>query len=202
MEGEYKVVCSACFTQIEETHKSKRLIRLECCGHAFHTDCIAMQVKADTLTFPVLCAREGCSQEFLLRDFKNLQKRLKFRMTDLVSAALQNYMERHRDTCKNCLTPDCKMIYTMSEGGKTFICSNCIQSARALNAMSSTMLVSAVMYTNVAIKTDEEIQEWIKEDPENRKKCPKCCSPIEKDGGCMHMACICGTHMLAVLEVL
>jgi hypothetical protein len=32
-------------------------------------------------------------------------------------------------------------------------------------------------------------QEWMKEDPKNRKLCPKCDAPIKKNGGCHHMFC-------------
>ncbi|CAI8019397.1 ATP-dependent RNA helicase DEAH12, chloroplastic, partial [Geodia barretti] len=87
MEGEYDFECVACFTTIDEP---KEIVRLECCGHAFHTDCIKIQLKPDTLTLPVRCAKEDCSEEFVLKDFENLQKKLKtFRMPVLVSAAIQ-----------------------------------------------------------------------------------------------------------------
>ena len=191
VEGEYKFDCSICFTPIEVT---KDLIRLECCGHAFHIECIATQMKPDTLTLPVLCAMEGCGCEFLLRDFQNLQKRLKFRMRDLVTAALQKFMENNGDMYKNCPTPDCKMIYAITDDGQPFNCSNCTVSTCTKCNEQYHAGISCEVYKNNR-KTEEEILEWIKEDPNNRKKCPKCSCAIEKNGGCMHMECRCGAHI-------
>ena len=191
LEAEYEVDCSICFTPIEEP---KDLTRLECCGHAFHTKCIAIQMKPDTLTLPVLCARERCGQEFLLRDFRNLQKQLEFRMRDLVTAALQKFMEHNGDKYKNCPTPDCKMIYAITDDGQPFNCSNCTVSTCTKCNEQYHAGISCEVYKNNR-KTEEEILEWIKEDPNNRKKCPKCSCAIEKNGGCMHMECKCGAHI-------
>ena len=94
IDAEYEVECSACFTPVDE---SKNLIRLECCGHAFHMECIKIQIKSDTLVFPVQCSSEGCSKKFVLKDFENLLKRLMFRMEALVSVSLQNFMEKNND---------------------------------------------------------------------------------------------------------
>ena len=192
LEGEYEVDCSACFTPVEDP---KDLIRLECCGHAFHTDCIAVQVKSDTLTLPVCCAKEECSQEFLLKDFENLQKRLKFRTADLVSAALRNYMEKNSDTYKNCPTPDCKMIYIKTDDSKPFICGNCTVSTCRKCHEQYHAGMSCEVYKR-SMPSDDELLEWMNEDPDNRKKCPQCSCYIEKNEGCMHVTCIlCRAHI-------
>lgn len=192
MKSEYEVECSVCFTPVENP---KALIRLECCGHAFHTECIAVQLNPNTLKPPIQCAKEGCSLEFLLRDFENLQKRLKFRMTDMVSAALRDYIEKNGDGYKNCPTPDCKMIYVISDVGKPFICSNCgIKTCTKCHEQYHTGL-SCEMYRSGKGK-DEKLEEWMQEDPQNRKRCPKCTSPIEKNEGCNHVHCLkCKAHI-------
>ena len=190
-DSEYEFACSACFTLIEEPTE---LFRLECCGHAFHTECIAMQVKADTLVLPVQCAKEGCSKDFALKDFENLQKRSKFRFADLVSVAIQNYMEKNGEKYRNCPTPDCKMIYGATEKGGVFMCGNCSVSICTKCHVQYHAGISCEIYRNTQ-KSNEEFNKWMKEDPDNRKRCPKCSSPIEKNEGCMHMHCRCGSHI-------
>ena len=190
--GEYDFECSACFTSIDE---AREMVRLECCGHGFHVECIEIQLKPDTLTLPVQCAKEDCSKNFVLKDFENLQKRLKiFRMPVLVSAAVQCFLEKNSDTYKNCPTPDCKMIYIQTEISKEFICSSCSVSTCSKCHEQYHAGLSCEVY-KASRRSDKELEDWMKEDPQNRKKCPQCHTPIEKQGGCQHMACKCGTHI-------
>ena len=191
--SEYKFDCSACFTLIEDP---KDLIRLECCGHPFHIECIAIQLKPGTLTLPVQCAQDGCSMKFVLKDFYNMQKQCpsKFKIAGLVPIALQTYLETNGDTYKNCPTSDCKMIYIITDDGREFVCSSCSVSTCTKCHEEYHRGVSCEMY-KFTKKSDDELRQWISEDPENRKMCPKCCIPIEKNGGCMHMACKCSTHI-------
>ena len=64
-----------------------------------------------------------------------------------------------------------------------------VELAPAQNAMSNIMPTLAV---KTAKKSSEELMyEWMEKDPENRK----CSCPIEKNKGCMHMACPCGVHI-------
>jgi HrpA-like RNA helicase len=192
MEGEYDFECVACFTTIDEP---KEIVRLECCGHAFHIDCIEIQLKPDTLMLPVRCAKEDCSEELVLKDFENLQKKLKtFRMPVLVSAAIQSFMEKNTDAHKYCPTPDCKMIYMQTEISREFICSSCSVSTCSKCHEQYHAGLSCDVY-KASRKSDEELLKWMEEDPDNRKKCPKCCTPIEKNGGCLHMTCNCGAHI-------
>ena len=192
IKGEYEFDCSACFTPIDEP---RDMFHLECCGHAFHIDCIEIQLKPNTITFPIQCAKEGCSEDFVLKDFDNLQKRLKmFRMPDLVSAALQNFMEKNGDFYKNCPTPDCKMIYTQTDSSKEFVCSSCSVSTCSKCHEQYHAGISCKVY-NDNRRNDEELLRWMGEDPENRKKCPQCQAPIEKNEGCQHMKCTCGAHI-------
>ena len=187
--AEYDVECSACFTPVDE---SKDLIRLECCGHAFHIECIEMQMKSDTLVFPVQCSSEGCSKKFVLKDFENLQKRLKFRMADLVSASLQNFMEKNSDKYRNCPTPECKMIYEKNDEAIEFICRSC---GLSTCTKCHEQYHAGISCEDCKKSSEELMHEWMEKDPKNRKKCPKCSCPIEKNKGCMHMACPCGAHI-------
>ena len=40
------------------------------------------------------------------------------------------------------------------------------------------------------VLTEVLFKVWLAENPEVRKLCPKCQSPIEKNGGCLHIHCI------------
>ena len=191
-EGEYKFDCSACLTPVDDPNG---VIRLECCGHAFHVECLEIQLQSGTLTIPVQCASEDCSETFLLRDFENLQKRLKmFRMPVLVSAALRNFMEKNRDFYKNCPTPDCKMIYTQTKTSRAYVCSSCLITTCSQCHEQYHAGISCEVY-RASKNNDAELLKWMEEDPQNRKRCPKCKAPIEKNEGCFHVACICGAHI-------
>lgn len=180
-EREFDVECSACFTSIDDP---KELIRLEPCGHAYHIECIEMQLKFDTLTLPIQCASEDCSQCFLLADFENIEKRSKFEAKTLVSASLKDYLARNRDKHRNCPTPDCKMIYAKTDDGQEFICMDCEVSTCTKCDQSHPGITCKM---NESAKCgDKEFVEWIKG---NAKLCSKCSTPIEKNGGCNHMTC-------------
>merc|ERR1712080_289456 len=43
---------------------------------------------------------------------------------------------------------------------------------------------------------NHSLRVWLAEDRNNRKLCPQCEAPIEKNGGCLHVTCIkCNSHM-------
>ena len=191
VEAEYDFECSACFTPIDD---QKNMLRLECCGHPFHIECIEIQLQPNTLTVPVQCAKEGCSEEFVLRDFENFQKRAQlFRMPNLVSSALQNFLERNTEY-KNCPTPDCKMIYIQTDSSKEFFCRSCFESVCS-KCHEPYHAGTSCNSSSTSTDHEEKLIQWMTEDPENRRKCPKCHIPIEKNKGCMHVACKCGAHI-------
>ena len=192
LESEYEFNCSACFTLIEDP---KGLVRLESCGHAFHIECIKVQLKSDTLTFPVQCAQDGCGIKLVLKDFYNLQKRLiKFSLADLMPMALQKFMIENKDVYKNCPSPNCKMIYVKTDDSREFVCNSCLFSTCTKCHEQYHPGINCEMY-KINKQSDEQLYQWMEEDPENRKTCPKCATPIEKNAGCMHIECICGIHL-------
>ena len=190
-QTEFEVECSVCLTQIETPEE---LIRLECCGHAYHICCIELQLKPNTIVFPVQCASEGCSKNFVWQDFENLQKKCNFRIRELISASLKDHLDRHGDKYKNCPTPNCGMVYTITETGKPFFCSHCgVATCTKCHEQYHSGL-SCEMY-KAGKHGEEEFKQWIENDSANRKTCPKCSAPIEKAGGCNHVLCRCKAHI-------
>ena len=185
---EFEVECSACLTQIETPEE---LIRLECCGHAYHTLCIEQQLKSNSIVFPVECAAEGCSQGLVLQDFENVQKKCRFRMQELVSQSVKDYMGKSSQEMKNCPTPDCQMVYitTSTDTGKPFFCSHCGVATCTKCHKQYHSGISCEMY-KAGEDGDDLLKKWMQKNSRNRKYCPKCHAPIEKIGGCNHVTCV------------
>ena len=186
-QSEFEVECSTCLTQIETPEE---LIRLECCGHAYHTLCIEQQLKPNSIVFPVECTAEGCSQGLVLQDFVNVQKKCNFRMQELVSQSVRDYMRKNSSEMKNCPTPDCQMVYITTDTGKPFLCSHCGVATCTKCHKQYHSGISCEMY-EAGKKDDELLKKWMQRNSRNRKYCPKCNAPIEKNGGCNHMHVTC-----------
>ena len=183
----FEVECSACLTQIETPEE---LIRLEHCGHAYHTLCIEQQLTPNSIVFPVECAAKGCSQDLVLQDFENVQKKCHFRMQELISQSIRDYMGKNSQEIKSCPTPDCQMIYitTSTDTGKPFLCSHCGVATCTKCHKQYHGGISCEMYKS-GENGDELLKKWMQKNLRDRKHCPNCKAPIEKHGGCNHVTC-------------
>ena len=184
-----EVECCTCFTPIETPSE---IFRLEYCGHAYCLDCVSLQVSPNAIVFPVLCAADGCHQPFVWQDFQNLliQNSTKFKLGDLKSESLKAYMKANKNKVHNCPTPDCGMVYAITEDGRRFICSSCgVQTCTKCHAQYHDGL-SCEMY-NAGKHGEKEFEEWLQQNPAGRKRCPnpRCKAPIEKIAGCNNLYC-------------
>ena len=171
-----EVDCCTCFTPIETTSE---IFRLEYCGHAYCLDCVSLQVSRNAIVFPVQCAADGCAHPFIWQDFFNLLKSTKFKLRELKSESLKAYLKANKDKVRNCPTPDCEMVYTITEDGKRFICSSCgVQTCTKCHEQYHDGL-SCEMY-NAGKHGEKEFEEWLRQDPTGRKRCPNpsCKAPI------------------------
>ncbi len=177
--------CCVCFMTIDNP---KDVIRLEYCGHIYCLECIQLQVSPNAVTFPVQCATEDCSHPFIWQDFENLFQRTTFELRHLKAESLKAYLKANKRTVRNCPTPDCEMVYAVTEDGKRFVCSLCgVHLCTKCHEQYHDGL-SCEMY-QAGKHGEKEFEEWLQKDPANRKRCPKCTAPIEKIAGCNKMCC-------------
>lgn len=179
------VVCCACLTDIEGP---KFIFRLEYCGHAYCIDCVQMQVAPLTVEFPIVCAAEGCSKMFVWKDFENLFQRTSFKPRLLANASLKSYIGANPKLVRNCPTPDCSSIYRVSENGKCYFCSECQATICTTCHDPYHDGVTCEMYQRGKEEADR-FERWMRRNPRERKRCPKCRIPIEKTEGCNHVCC-------------
>ena len=179
------VVCCACLTDIEGP---KFIFRLEYCGHAYCIDCVQMQVAPLTVEFPIVCAAEGCSKTFVWKDFENLFQRTSFKPRLLANASLKSYIGVNPKLVRNCPTPDCSSIYRVSENGKCYFCSECQATICTTCHDPYHDGVTCEMYQRGKEEADR-FERWMRRNPRERKRCPKCRTPIEKTEGCNSVCC-------------
>ena len=172
--------CPVCLTEVE----ANSLYVTEHCSHVYCRSCAEDLIENAVRNYdiPIRCCAEDCDELLVLYDFRNL---LGGSLERLYDAAIRAFMLANRDSYSSCITPDCKMIYRRAAAygnGKDFYCIECgISICTACNALSHP--------GSLCIKERTEVLKWINEDPDNRCRCPKCGSGIEKNGGCMHMEC-------------
>ena len=184
--------CCVCYTEVD---CQQNLFRLECCGHAYCVECIKLQFTSPTTTFPLVCAAKQCSQPLVIQDFTALCRRVEYSMQQLAEASLRNFIYTNPDKAKNCLTPDCKMVYKITEEGTKFLCSLCgVTICTKCHVQYHDDLTCAI-YQSVITTCDHDMLPWLMKDPEKRKRCPKCAVLIEKTDGCNHVTCACGAHI-------
>lgn len=111
------VMCCACYTLIDDTES---VYRLEDCGHAYHCECVEAQLTSNTITIPIQCAAEGCSRPFVWQDFENLKSKGKLNLQTVITESVRAYITANNDQVHNCPTPDCGMVYTVTEEGQCF----------------------------------------------------------------------------------
>ena len=187
-----EVECCVCFTVIINPSE---IFRLECCGHTYCIDCIKTQVAPSTVEFPVKCAAEDCSECLVWRDLYSLSELTGFNIRHMVNASVRSYVAANQDKVRNCPTPDCSMIYSVTKDGKCFFCQQCGAIVCTTCHEPYHEGVTCAMYES-GRAADQEFEDWLRRDPDNRKRCPKCSSPIEKDYGCNHMECSqCRAHI-------
>ena len=180
---EDEIECCVCLSPVDDP---KNVFRLEYCGHAYCPDCIQLQVAPNAITSPLECAE--CSHPFVWQDCVNLFQRTNITCQQLAATSLKSYMMANKHAVRSCPTPNCDMVYVVSDDGKRFICSHCgIHLCTKCHDQYHDGLTCA-MY-QAGKHGEKELEEWLRENPRMRKRCPKCTAPIEKIAGCNNVYC-------------
>ncbi|XP_020627951.1 ATP-dependent RNA helicase DEAH12, chloroplastic-like isoform X2 [Orbicella faveolata] len=187
-EGQTQLTCGICLCDVGDTAD---LYRLACCGHSYDKSCVIQQLIS--AEFPLKCATEDCEELFVWRDLQNLLSEKERKK--LAVSALDEYVKRNPEIVKYCPTADCGMVYRVSTEGRRFTCCACLAEictscqVQWHNGLTCAMLKSGK-------QVEGRLEDWMMKDPSNRKNCPKCKTPIEKNEGCNHMTCSgCKSHM-------
>jgi len=187
-EGQTQVTCGICLCDVDDTTD---LYRLACCGHSYDKSCVIQQLKS--AEFPLKCATEDCEEPLVWRDLQNLlsEKEIK----KLAVSAVDEYAKRNSEIVKYCPTADCGMVYRVSTEGRRFTCCTCLAEICTYCQMQWHNGLTCAMFKS-GKQVEGRLEDWMNEDPSNRKNCPKCKTPIEKNEGCNHMTCSgCKSHL-------
>ena len=183
-----QLTCGICLCELDETAE---VYRLACCGHAYDKSCVIQQLKSPD--FPLKCAAEDCEERLVWRDLQNLLNQRERKK--LAFSALDEYVRGNPKIVKYCPTADCGMVYRVSVDGRRHSCGACLaEICTTCHSQWHDGLTCAMFKSEKQVEGD--LKEWMMKDPSNRKNCPRCKIPIEKNKGCNHMECKqCKAHM-------
>ncbi|XP_021370464.1 ATP-dependent RNA helicase DEAH12, chloroplastic-like isoform X2 [Mizuhopecten yessoensis] len=184
--------CVTCFCPIQQ----KDLYRVECCGHPYCKECLQVQIQMciTNREFPMKCEQDECTTPFTWHDIINLSKMGFVKVSELTDSSVSKFLQGNKKF-RFCVTPDCPVVYRVTKTGKSFICPECdIKICTSCQVQFHDGLTCAMF--KVEGNEDVSMRRWLEKNKANRKRCPNCATPIEKNGGCNHMSCLtCGKHI-------
>lgn len=164
-----------------------------CCGHRYCKGCwkeyLEVKIKDGPICISARCPAPKCKAIVNENAFKTLVDEASFKKYEHYLA--RSFVENN-DYVKWCPSPGC--IYAVkSENSRPKksasclcgyqFCFNCADSDIGAHTPAPCDQVEKWKQKS---KDESENVKWMLQ---NTKKCPKCRSPIEKNGGCMHMTC-------------
>lgn len=171
--------------------------RLMYCGHLYCLDCIKLLLSERNI--PLKCCKENCEKELVMDDIQHLLQNNKEEINKLLYSSLTAYVKENYKTKRFCPSPDCKMIYSVSslaDKNTIWNCSVCNIIICSICGFKVHHGMSCEMAKEIRKDEDYSLKAWIALDPQRRKICPSCTSPIEKYEGCNHVTCWkCQCHM-------
>ncbi|KAJ8696704.1 hypothetical protein PTI98_006551 [Pleurotus ostreatus] len=159
------------------------------CAHVYCTPCMRHLLTSaeEADNFPLTCVGEACAEPIPIPIVQRFLPPAD--VTHLLEAAFTSHVTRNPQRLKYCRTPDCTQIYRAAtegraESGCTVQCPSCFSSVCAACHEDGHEGMSCEG-ARVSKDHDGLSEAWIRQ----MKKCPTCQAPIEKAGGCNHMAC-------------
>ena len=185
--------CVVCFCPIEEGE----IYRLEVCGHPYCKDCVELQfiLSVRNNTFPLSCSGEGCTELLAWKDISNLSLKTVVPVNEVVRKATSSFVSKHMKDYKYCPTPDCPLIYRVTDKECLFCCTECeIRICTACHNQFHDGLTCAMVESMK--KDDGGLNLWMMQNIGRAKYCPSCSTPIEKIDGCNYLVCAgCNSHI-------
>lgn len=184
--------CSVCLCAVEEADMSQ----LEYCGHVYCKICLKsmFQNAITDKKFPIICAAIDCNKPIVMRDVNTQIKLHNFKKDEFTAAALHSFMTQSHESFRYCITPDCSVVYHVTETTERFQCFQCLAVVCTACHTRFHEGMTCAMYRS-AQRTVDSLDKWQQEKPKRRKFCPKCQIGIQKGKGCNHVACKCGAHI-------
>lgn len=186
--------CGICLSGVPETE----LYRLESCGDPYCRDCVKLHLNSviSSREFPLRCCRDGCDMLWSWSDVNNMKKFGFCTLQTVINASISCYVAQNPDKARYCITPDCQMVYKVSQTGGRFVCSLCHTALCTKCHVEYHAGTSCAIYEKERQINENGLREWISGDRLNRDLCPKCYIGIERYGGCQHMQCSqCNCHI-------
>ncbi|KAI8791932.1 ATP-dependent RNA helicase DEAH12, chloroplastic [Biomphalaria glabrata] len=181
--------CVVCMCPVESCTE---LYRLEGCGHSYCHTCLKamVSVAVEDKQFPVDCVKENCSLALVWKDLRFCLKQNWISESKLAQRSLDSLVAINSRRYKYCKTANCPVVYEVTEDveGNEFNCPACLISLCTSCHSNYHVGLSCKMFVSQQ-DSNLHFEIWKREDPLNRKLCPVCSVPIEKNDGCNHMTC-------------
>lgn len=167
--------------------------RLELCGHLYCSECIEGLV--EQAQFPIRCCAEDCCHDIILDDICKALGDDPAKIKTLLEKSMKHYIESYGSGIFYCPAPDCSMFFYKDEISSDKL--NCPLCQNDICINCNTVYhqgLTCEMYQGSKNDPDYSFKVWQKTVTQC-KRCPKCKTAIEKNGGCDHMTCnSCGSH--------
>jgi len=195
-QAELTFDCAICL----ERHNVESQHVLGGCGHSFCRACLRGHILNWSKPELPDCPLPNCATK--MNDNTDIQL--------LVSG--QEYLTLHSNInkvgiskiadLKHCLTPNCTFVVVL-EGGPRLDCMHCgekwctacqVKWHQGLFCEQYKENLRRERIQNEEAKRDLEYNDWRQQKGDKVKPCPACRQHVEKNHGCNHMTCLCGTH--------
>lgn len=190
--NEDEIDCVVCFCPVQ----LESFYRIESCGHPYCPECLKQMVHLalQERIFPMECSEDGCNMKMCWKDFDNFCKMGLTVQKKLVSSSFAHFITANTNKYHYCITPDCHTVYQITTTGEPYICYQCQATICTTCHIDYHFGLTCKMYES-SKNSDKDLEKFMQEDYNNRRKCPNCKNIIIKDGGCQHVACSCGIHI-------
>ena len=176
-------------------------IRLEC-GAFYCYPCLRhFLITGITEKNPVLACVE-CLMPIPVNTLRKVLPRSD--LEDLLELVFNTHVRTNPEKFKFCGTPHCTRLYMLSSKDSVdpppaFHCPSCLRSVcsacQSVPHEGVTCFEWEINQNAEVQKADALLEKWASRKGKDVHRCPKCNALIEKNKGCNHIRCHCGTHL-------